>query len=389
MIASHVIEFNEQQIGDILRETEQILRSGQVILGEKTREFEDAYAKKCGRLYGVAVGSDTAAFEMQLKTVDVRNEYVLFPALAFPSILESVVNAGGKPFFVDADLDAHLFASTEGVKRAAEACMTLTGKYPRALILMHTGGLIAKDAAEITDWCERAGIVVLEDAAHSFGAELYKRQAGSYGLSSAFSLYATKPMHACEGGMIVTDDPDLVEECRIYRNYGRTQDFGRSVIVRHGYSWRMTEIQAVIGLSNLTTIDDNIAARRGIMRHYDSLIEQTGGVWNDVPGLRLASGMEPNGYRYIRLLPKGWNGPKRQVWKHDLKEQYGIDLPGEVYELPTHKQPIWTEQYGHLMMPVAEDFCDRHFALPVYASLTGDQRRYIVSSVTESLEKAL
>lgn len=388
-IPSHKITFTEDQIDEILSSTEEILRSGQVILGKHTQRFEEEYAAACERAYGVAVGSDTAAFEMQLKTLGVKGQYVLYPALAFPSILESVTNAGARPWFVDANPDGHLFASLEQIQRASLDCQDATGSAPAALILMHTGGLIARESAVITDWCTRVGIEVLEDAAHSFGATLNGDPAGSFGLSSAFSLYATKPMHACEGGMIVTDSLELAEECKIYRNYGRTQDFGRSRIVRHGYSWRITEIQSVIGLSNLRSIGASILRRREIMAMYDELISESGGVWQEIEGLPMSNGMKPNGYRYIRMLPEGWTGERRQQFKEDLKASTGIDLPGEVYELPTHKQPIWIEEYGDLSMPFAEDFCERHFALPVYQSLTNEQIRQVVQEVGKALEKAL
>lgn len=388
-IASHKISFTEDQITDILSETEKILRSGQVVLGDKTREFEEEYAAACNRAYGVAVGSDTAAFEMQLKTLGVKDEYVLYPALAFPSILESVYNAGAKGWFFDADIDGHLFARLDKVIWSAQQCQAETGKWPKALILMHTGGLIARDSLAITEWCEKNGITVLEDAAHSFGAELNGKKAGEFGLSSAFSLYATKPMHSCEGGMIVTDDENLAEECKIYRNYGRTQDFGRSVIVRHGYSWRITEIQSVIGLSNLRNISPNIGRRRWIMEQYDGMrMSSESEVWDQVTALPVADTMYPNGYRYILLLPDGWTGDRRLQWKQELKANTGIDLPGEVYELPTHKQPIW-EEFNDLSFPVAEDFCNRHFALPVYPDLKDGQLEEIFTAVTESLEKVL
>jgi len=388
-LASHRISFTDEQQAYILEETQKILASGQVVLGKYTAEFEKEYAEACGREHGVAVASDTAAFELQLRIIageggDLKGKYVLFPALAFPSILQSIVNAGGQPWYFDGAWDGHLFARLEQVQEAVAECKKATGQVPVAIILMHTGGLIARDSKEITEWCEAQGIEVLEDAAHSYGAVLDGAPAGSFGLASAFSLYATKPMHACEGGVIVTDDENFANECKIYRNYGRTQDFGRSIIIRHGYSWRMTEIQAVIGLANLRGIEPNIARRREIMQHYDDALSATGGVWQDVPKLAQSDGMEPNGYRYIRILPEGWDHAKRLEFKNRVKAEHGIDLPGEVYELPCHKQPIWSE-YKDLSMPMAEDFCNRHFALPVYQTLTGDDLVRIVEATTKVL----
>jgi perosamine synthetase len=384
-IPSHRITFTDGQIADILRDTEEILRSGQVILGKKTQQFEQEFAAACDRRYGVAVSSDTAAFEMQLKTVGVEGEYVLFPALAFPSILEAVVNAGGIPWFVDGSWDGHLFARLHEIQDAVSECKDRTGKYPKALILMHTAGLIARDSAEIADWCAMEGIAVLEDAAHSFGATLNGRPAGSYGVSSAFSLYATKPMHACEGGIIVTDDPIIASEAKLMRNYGRTHDFGRSVVVRHGNSWRITEIQSAIGMSNLSVIGDSIARRREIMSMYDRLIPWDVDEWSQMKRLATAESMRPNGYRYVIVGPECWNHGLRQEFKEQLKKDTGIDLPGEVYELPTHEQPVWEDKYGELSMPMAESFCQRHFALPVYQSMTDEQVRYVVDSVTKGL----
>lgn len=383
-IASHRISFTDAQKKEILAGVEEILDSGNVVLGEKTKQFEQAYAEACGRRYGVAVGSDTAAFEMQLKILagpsgNLGGKYVLFPALAFPSILESIVNAGGKPWFFDGDWDGHLFGRLATVSAAAESAKKQTGEYPVAIILMHTGGLIARDSAEITEWCEERNIAVLEDAAHSYGAKLDGRPAGSFGIASAFSLYATKPMHAMEGGVIVTDNEEYANEARIYRNYGRTQDFGRSVIVRHGYSWRMTEMQAVVGLSNLGQMDASVARRAELAAKYDELVEDDR--LDGITHVTQSEGMQPNGYRYLLLLPEGWDGERRLKLKQAIKENHGVDLPGEVYELPCHKQPIWQEQYGHLSMPMAEEFCNRHFALPLYQTLDESDLDRIVNAV--------
>ena len=384
-IASHRITFTEEQIAEILCETDEILRSGQVILGKKTEKFEQEFAAACNRSFGVAVSSDTAAFEMQLKTVGVEGEYVLFPALAFPSILEAVVNAGGIPWFVDGAWDGHLFARLPQVKSAYYDCVEKTGKEPKALILMHTAGLIARDSHDIALWGAAHGMAVLEDAAHSLGDSLDGRPAGSYCVSSAFSLYATKPMHACEGGIIVTDDENIAKEAKLMRNYGRTHDFGRSVVVRHGNSWRITEIQSAIGLSNLKAIPASLKRRREIMAMYDELIPWEVDEWSQVNPLEKSDDMEPNGYRYVLVGPENWDHGVRLSFKEYLKSQFQIDLPGEVYELPTHKQPVWKDKYGHLSMPMAEDFCRRHYALPVYQSMTDEEVKYVVDAVTKGL----
>ncbi len=385
-IPSHRIRFDDDEIDAILAETQEMLGYGQVILGDYTRQFEKRYAKACSRQHGVAVSSDTAAFEMQLKTIDVLDQYVLFPALAFPSILESVKNAGGEPWFIDARLYGHLFADAEMVEDAILKCQEATGQPPAALILMHTGGLIARWSQEIEEVCADYGVFVLEDAAHAFGAELDGNPAGNYGISSAFSLYATKPMHTCEGGMIVTNDGDLADECRVYRNYGRVAEFGRSVVTVHGYSWRITEFQAIVGLERLKRVPNEIKVRREIMADYDAALWEHS-VWDQCPPLPLSEGMQPNGYRYIRMLPETMGAHDRARMKQYLKDERGIDLPGEVYELPAHRQPVWTGQYGHLSMPVAEEFCRRHFALPVYPSLTSNEQEYVIESVTHVLRR--
>lgn len=386
-VRSHVLSWTAEEKERILEAIGEVLETGHVVLGPWTERFEREYAAACGREYAVAMGSDTAAFETLLKIIDVRGRAVLYPALGFASLLESVHNAGGYPVFVDANLSGHLFANADEVDRAIKTHRNRNrGQGPKALILMHTGGLLARDSAEIEKVCAVHDVTVFEDAAHCFGARLDGCPAGSYGVASAFSLYGTKPMHACEGGMIVTNDEGIAAEAKIYRNYGRIADFGRSVVVRHGYSWRMTEMQAIVGLVNLRGIGPNIERRRDVMAMYDQLIAADPEL-NRLKKLPLSAGMEPNGYRYILLLPESASVETKMEMKGLLREQHGVDLPGDVYELPATQQPVWEGLYSSQSMPVAEEFCRRHFSLPVYQTLTDGQIQHVVDSLASVVKK--
>lgn len=388
-IPSHKISFSQWQRDQMMRGFGDVIDSGQVILGDRTKEFEERFASYCNRKHGVAVSSDTAAFEIQLRIVGVQGLPVLFPALGFPSIIQSIHNAGGEPWFLDTALDGNLFCHVEEVERQILECERAIGEVPAALILMHTGGLLARDQWEIEELCAHYGIPLLEDAAHAFGATLNGEPAGKVGLASAFSLYATKPMHAVEGGMLVTDDDWFADEARTYRNYGRVSNFGRSVCTRNGSSWRITELQSVVGLAKLTEIDAEISTRRWIMQRYDEEQAQRGGVWEYLEPLPISNGLKPNGYRYIMMLPEGYDESDRQRLKANLWKRQGVDLPGEVYELPAQHQPVWSHIYGEVETPIATDFCSRHFSLPVYPDLDNDDLIFIMDAVTEELEQIL
>jgi dTDP-4-amino-4,6-dideoxygalactose transaminase len=241
------------------------------------------------------------------------------------------------------------------------------------VIVVHIGGLVAPDIGAIADLCRERGIWLVEDAAHAQGSTAHGRQAGSFGRAAAFSFYPTKVMTSGEGGMIVTDDAALAEEARIYRDQGKA-GFTANVHTRLGYNWRLSELHAIVGVSQLSRLDEFIATRRRIAQIYDAGLPKI----PEVHPVRVPSGFESNYYKYIAVLPRGAD---RAAFKKRLREEFEVFLSGEVYELPCHEQPVFAASARDEKFPIAEDLCRRHVCLPVSALMTDAQAHHVLDSL--------
>lgn len=380
-IPAHRIYFTEDEIAKGQEALKDIMSTGQMILGKYTEEFEQKYAELHGRKYGIAVASDTAGIEILLRIYGLHEgDQVLFPANGFFGIVIPILRCKATPFFFDMEKDTNLFATQSMVYHYLTT-------YPqiKVVILMHTGGLVASYSKEISSLCKQFDTFCIEDAAHAPGSILNGNYAGSFGDASVFSLYATKPLNAGEGGIILTDDPEIARLCKVYRNYGRESSFGSGIHTVEGYSWRLTEIQAAIGINQVKRQDEIRKERQQLAFNYNALVEDLREI--GIHRFKMTDGTDPNWYRYLMMFPEDWTTLEKKLFNKIMLEEWGVQIPGDVYERLAHRQPLWRGRYDHLHFPIAQEWVDRHFALPLYNSLSEDEQYYIVKATKESFLK--
>jgi len=365
------IYFSEEDRKKVLKQVDEILESGQLILGKYTREFEEKFAKYVGVKYAVAVNSGTSALEIPLRALEIQGFSVIVPTNTFFATPASVIHAGGKVIF--ADMTENLCLDPNSIKQKIQ-------KDTKGIIIVHIGGVVPPQTKEIQEICREHNLFLIEDAAHAHGSTLNGKLAGTFGDAAAFSFYPTKVMTSGEGGMIVTSDENIYKRALVFRDQGKAGFLG-NVHTEMGYNWRMSEIHAAIGLSQFAHLNEFINARRRIAKIYDRGLEEI----NRVTAVKIPSSVKSNYYKYTAILD---NGIDRASLKRELNEKYKVSLSGEVYELPCHLQPIFKDLYGFNggELPVAEDLCQRQICLPVSAVMTEDEAVYVIDSLKKVLE---
>lgn len=350
----------------ILADIAALLAAGQLSAGENVERFETDFARYVGARHAIAVSSGSAALELTLLALGVRGRPVIVPANTNFATFMAAWRAGARVILADVDAD------TLAPRRSDLAAVATPDT--AAVLLVHMGGLITHETPDIVQWCRRNDIALVEDAAHAHGSRLDGRHAGTFGTAGAFSFFATKVMTTGEGGMVVTDDPDLAAEIRLYRNLGKAQAW----VSRHsrmGTNGRMTELGAVLGRHQLARLDEHVLARRSVADAYADALA-------DVPGLTILRPWHPySGYKVVCQLAPGID---RAALKMGLAAA-GIQLAGEVYEEPLHHQPVLAGQYGHLHFAGAEVSCLRQVCLPVYPTLDADRLHLVASTLTQCL----
>jgi dTDP-4-amino-4,6-dideoxygalactose transaminase len=357
---------------EILERIDEALRTGALTLGRNGEAFETAFARVVGARFAVAVQSGTSALEIVLRALGVDGCEVIVPTNTFFATPAAVIHAGGRPRFADVE------SATMGL--SVDTVAAAVSSETAAVVLVHIGGMVSPDTPKIAAFCRDHHLILVEDAAHAHASSLDGRMAGTFGTAAAFSFYPTKVVTAGEGGMIVTDDQEIYRLALQYRDQGK-EGFLTNFHVRLGYNWRLSELHAAVGLSQLRRLEEFVAERRRVADTYTRRLTGVGGIAPLVP----PNGSRSNFYKYPALLDRGVD---RSALKRALKEQFQVSLSGEVYETPCHRQPVFSD-WAAGEFPVADDVCSRHICLPIYPGMTEDEIDQVVMALREALSRRI
>lgn len=354
----------------------QTLRTGWISSsGEFVKKFENDFAEYCGVSQGISTSNGTAALHLALLAAGVKEgDEVILPDFTMIATLFAVLYCKATPVFVDVEEDTWNMDPALVEEK-------ITGK-TKAVIPVHIFGHPV-DMDPINALAKKHNLVVIEDSAEAHGA-LYKgKKCGSLGDIACFSFFANKLITTGEGGMVVTNSPELADKARYHRNLcfklGGPRDF---IHYDLGYNYRFTNVQAAIGLGQLEKIDYYIECRRKIASLYSGFLK-------DIPGFRLPierSGIFSVYWMYALLIDEKECGISRDDLAVGLKEQ-GID--SRLLFAPMHSQPL-LEQYGIKdtgKYPVTERLSKTGLYLPSSSSLTEEKIARICETVAGIVKK--
>ena len=252
-----------------------VLRSGNLVQGKYVEQFENELKDYLGVEHAVLVSSGTAALHLSLIALGIREgDEVIVPAFTFPATANVVELVGAKPVLVDINLDDFCIAP-----ELIEAAITPKTK---AIIPVHEFGQAA-DIKEIIKIAEKHNLFVIEDAACALGTEFNNKKCGTFGIIGCFSLHPRKAITTGEGGIIVTNNLKIAEKIKALRNHGIQYNDKGMDFVYAGFNYRLTEIQAVIGIEQLKIIDELIEKRIQIAKMYDNILSDIN--WVKTPKL--------------------------------------------------------------------------------------------------------
>jgi len=338
-----------------------VMQSGQVAQGPVVAEFERAFAQMCGVRYALATSSGTTALHLALLAHGIGpGDEVITSPFTFIASANSILYTGARPVFVDVEEDTFNLDAAQ-----IEAAIT-----PRtqAIMPVHLFGLPC-DMGAIMDIAARHGLAVIEDACQAHGATYAGKAAGSFG-TGCFSFYATKNMTTAEGGMITTNDEAIADRARLLRNHGMRQRYYHEEL---GYNFRMTDLQAAIGLVQLRKLPDFNAAR---IRHAALLSERLADM---VAVPRVPPGRQHVFHQYTVRIVHDRDGVMAKL------NAAGVGT-GVFYPLPVHQQaPYLALGYGSQRFPVAERLSREVLSLPVHPALTPADLETIVREVRRAL----
>jgi UDP-4-amino-4,6-dideoxy-N-acetyl-beta-L-altrosamine transaminase len=370
------------------------LTSGLLAQGPRAAAFEAAFAGRMGATHAVATSCGTAALHLALLALDVGpGDLVVAPAITFLSTATAARMCGAEVVFADVDPTTGLMTP----ETLLEALASATGPV-KAALPVHLGGRMA-DMAGLGAVARDAGVLLVEDCAHAPGSRRGALQAGActYSAASCFSFHPVKTIAAGEGGAVTTNDPAMAARIGRLRNHGVTRDEALMVDPelsldeagrRHpwgyeqlelGFNYRMTDIEAALGLSQLSKLDRFIARRAALAAAYDRMLEPLA-PW--VRPVKAGADETPSLHLYQVLIDFPAIGKSRDQVMRALVEQ-GIGT--QVHYIPLYRQPYFKARYGPTRLPGAEAFYAAVLALPLFPAMADDDVGRVLRALAETL----
>lgn len=326
--------------------------------------FESNFAKYIGKKYGAAVSSGSAALDIAFKTLNLEpGDEVIAPTFTIISPVQSIINAGAIPVLVDSDEQNWNIDVSKIESRISHKT--------KAILVVHIYG-IPVDMDPILALCKKYNLYLIEDAAEMHGQMYKNKMCGTFGDISIFSFYPNKHITTGEGGMVLTDDNTLFERAKKYRNLAFEPGGRRFIHNELGWNYRMTNIQAAIGLAQLEKIDVHIRRKREIgLRYYNGL--------KDISQFQL--GLPKNGYSENIYWVFGIVMQSESLALQMIHKLNNEGIGTRPFFWCMHEQPVFNKMGFFLeeRYPIAEKIARNGFYVPSGLGLTDEEIDFVIN----------
>ncbi|HWE72071.1 MAG TPA: UDP-4-amino-4,6-dideoxy-N-acetyl-beta-L-altrosamine transaminase [Stellaceae bacterium] len=383
------IPYGRQDIdADDIAAVEAVLRSDWLTQGPAIERFERCVADYVGAKFACAVNSATSALHLAARAVGLGTGDVLWTVPnTFVASANAALYCGAKVDFVDIDPQSCNLSVDALANKLAAA--ERENRLPKALVAVHFAGLSC-DMARIAELAQRYRFRVIEDAAHAIGGDYHGQKIGNCAYSdiAVFSFHPVKIITSAEGGMLVTNDPALHQAVSLLRSHGVTRDPALMDRVAEGdwyyqqvdlgFNYRLTDIHAALGLSQMRRIDEFVARRRDLADRYDRLLA-------DLPVIRAPRDTKANSAWHLYVIQidqQRTNKSRKEVFDAMRRARILVN----VHYIPVHLQPYY-RGFGFAPgdYPAAEAYYDNAITLPLYAAMSDEQQDRVAAALKDAL----
>jgi dTDP-4-amino-4,6-dideoxygalactose transaminase len=366
---------------DCINNVVNTLRSNWIGTGPRVKEFEELFKKYKESAYAIALNSCTAGLHLALCGLGIKpGDDVLVPTMTFCATVNTIEHVGARPVFLDCDSSMNI--NLEEIKKR------ITPR-TKAIIGVHFAGRCISDIEAIAQYAKERNIYLIEDCAHAIESEINNKKAGCFGDISSFSFYATKNITTAEGGMIITNNPQLADKIKMLALHGMSKDawkrfsddgYKHYEVEQPGFKYNMTDIAAAIGVTQLSKIDTYYQQRIKIWRKYQSSL-------SDLP-IILPEEPKVNEIHAYHLFPILLDTRKVTITRDQLitlmhKENIGTG----VHYRAVHLQPFYQKKYNLTAedFPVANYISNRTLSLPFSQYLTEEDTDDVIMTLKKVL----
>lgn len=373
---------DEQDINAVI----EVLKSDFLTQGPVIEKFEKAVAEYCSVKYAVAVTNATSALHIACLAAGLDKDDILWTSpITFTASANCGRYCGADVDFVDID-DSTYNMSISALKEKLERSKIK----PKVVVPVHLAGQSC-EMQEIYDLSKQYGFTVIEDASHAIGADYKDTKVGccKYSDMTVFSFHPVKIITTGEGGMVLTNSEELYKKLTLYRSHCITRD--ENLMTKEadgpwyyqqiglGFNYRMTELQAALGLSQLAKVDKFVARRRQLAERYNELLK-------NLPLKLPYQNPDTDSSWHLYIVRVDFNKIKKTK-KEIFAEMKAKGVCLNLHYIPVHTQPYYQNLgFKHGDFPVSEKYYEEAFTLPLYYSLTDEQQEYVISALKEVLK---
>ncbi|SCY86617.1 UDP-4-amino-4,6-dideoxy-N-acetyl-beta-L-altrosamine transaminase [Alkaliphilus peptidifermentans] len=379
-MTKNFIPYGQQWIDeDDIREVVEVLRSNYLTTGPKIEEFEKKFATYVGAKYAVALANGTAALHAACFAAGIgEGDEVITTPMTFAASANCILYQGATPVFADIDPNTYNIDPAD-IRRK------ITQKTKAIIPVDFTGQPVLID--EIMAIANEHNLIVIQDAAHSLGADYKGRKIGSIAHMTEFSLHPVKHITTGEGGVITTDDKSLYNKLKLFRTHGITRD---SELLHNkeegpwyyeqlelGYNYRITDIQCALGISQLRKLDDFILRRRAIIKRYNEALNRLEGVV--IPYQEQNTNSSWHLY-IIKLELEKLKANRRAIFDALRAQNIGVN----VHYIPVYYFPYYQQMgYTKGLCPTAEKLYESIITIPLFPKMSDTDIEYVINVVSK------
>jgi len=352
-----------------------LLRESSWACGPEIEEFEKKFADYIGRKYAVSFNSGTSALHAMFLAYSIgKRSDVIIPSFTFIATANSVKATSARPIFGDIEEETYGLNLADIENRITNET--------KAIMPIHYAGCPARDICEIAELASVHDLFLFEDAAQSLGASIGSRRVGTFGDCAMFSFCQDKIITTGgEGGILVLDDKHMYQMLKLIRSHGRADDasyftsHSAGQYVSHGYNWRLSSMQAAIGIAQMSKMEENIEKRK---RNKEVYIEKLKNIYDiELPAIPYSFN-----HVYQKFTIRIKNNKRDKVREYLSKNGIGCKA---YFDVPVHKTMYYTTSVEH-NLPITEKVASEVLSIPMYPSLGEDDIIFITDKIKEALE---
>lgn len=356
---------------DDIQAVKDVLNSPSLTQGKLTLEFEEKIADYIGGKYALVFNSATSALYAAYKACGLdKNHLGITSPISFVATSNMLLECGSRPIFCDIKRDGNI---------NEKSLLPLAKEKASAIISIDYGGN-SVEADEIASICKEKNLTFISDSSHSFGGKYKDKKIGTLADMTIFSFHAIKPITTAEGGALLTNNAEFYESAKLIRSHGvLKKDLWNYDVSSSGFNFRMTELQAALGLSQLKKIDGFLDTREEIARFYDKIFEGNPYFFTLHQNIKHSS---TNHLYPIILAPEFWCA-KEDIFRSITQEGLGI----QVHYKPINEFTLYKKLLGELILPNARDFYAAEISIPCHQKMDLADAKLVAEKILGVFEK--